>query len=256
MARAYDETVPGRCLWQSVRVLEAFVVGLAAARPLLICALIAVVARPNARVKAVVMALGAGVLIGSVSYELVDEALSSLDLWLVALMLFVGSATFLAGARWIEHSGGGRRKHPEGPDEDAQGKAIVLGSVLDGIPESVVLGLSVLQGGVSIPLFAGVALSNLPEGMASTSGLRSSGWSNARIVGMWVAVALVSGLACAAGYALLETDGGGVAQAFAAGALLTMVADTMLPDSYAIERTWTGGFVVTGFALAVALGAL
>jgi ZIP family zinc transporter len=73
---------------------------------------------------------------------------------------------------------------------------------------------------------------------------------------MWGSVVVASALACLAGYALLETDGGAVAQAFAAGALLTMVADTMLPDSYAIERTWTGGFVVAGFALAVALGAL
>ena len=77
-----------------------------------------------------------------------------------------------------------------------------------------------------------------------------------RIVSMWIAVVVASAISCGLGYALLETDGGGVAQAFAAGALLTMVADTMLPDSYAIERTWTGGFVVAGFALAVALGAL
>jgi len=163
---------------------------------------------------------------------------------------------FLIGARWIEGAGGGRRKNPAGHDEESQDKAIVLGSVLDGIPESVVLGLSVLQAGVSVPLFTGIALSNLPEGMASTAGLRRSGWSVARIVAMWSIVALVSGVACALGYLLLETEGGAVAQAFAAGALLTMVTDTMLPDSYSIERTWTGGLVVAGFALSVALGAL
>ena len=202
------------------------------------------------------MALGAGVLIGSVAYELVDEALASIPLWQVALALFVGSGAFLVGARLIERAGGGRRKHPEGPDDQTQGRAIVLGSVLDGIPESFVLGLTVLQGGVSIPLLAGVALSNLPEGMASTSGLHASGWSSRRIIGMWSAVVLVSALASGLGYAVLEADGGAIAEAFAAGALLTMVADTMLPDSYAVERTWTGGFVVAGFALAVALGAL
>jgi ZIP family zinc transporter len=73
---------------------------------------------------------------------------------------------------------------------------------------------------------------------------------------MWSAVVVVSAVASGLGYRLLETDGGGIAEAFAAGALLTMVADTMLPDSYAVERTWTGGFVVAGFALAVALGVL
>jgi len=237
-------------------MVEALIVGAAAAAALLLGALIALVSQPSPRIKAVVMALGAGVLIGSVSYELVDEALTALPLWQVALTLFVGSAVFLVGARWIERSGGGRRKHPEGPDDDTQGKAIVLGSILDGIPESVVLGLTVLQGSVSVPLLTGIALSNLPEGMASTSGLRASGWSVRRIVGMWSAVVAVSAIACALGYLLLEAYGGGLAQSFAAGALLTMVADTMLPDSYAIERTWTGGFVVAGFALSVALGAL
>jgi ZIP family zinc transporter len=235
---------------------EAFVIGAAASATLLLGAVIALVSRPSPRTQAVVMALGAGVLIGSVSYDLVDEALGSLLFWQVALWLFVGSATFLLGARWIERAGGGRRKHPEGPTEDTDAQAIVFGSILDGIPESVVLGLSTLQGSVSLPLLVGIALSNLPEGMASTSGLRSSGWSVGRIVGMWGSVVAASGLACLAGYALLETNGGAVAQSFAAGALLTMVCDTMLPDSYAVERTWTGGFVVAGFALSIALGAL
>lgn len=235
---------------------EALLVGAMAASTLFLGALIAVVFRPSARVGAVVMAVGAGVLIGSVAYELVDEALMTQSLWAVATALFVGSGTFLVGARLIERAGGGRRKHPEGPADQTRGLAIVLGSVLDGIPESFVLGLTVLQGAVSVPLLAGVALSNLPEGMASTSGLRASGWSTRRVLTMWGVVVIGSAASAGAGYALLETDGGALAQAFAAGALLTMVADTMLPDSYAVERTWTGGFVVAGFALAVALGAL
>jgi len=235
---------------------EAFLLGIAAAATLLLGAVIALVASPSARAKAIVMALGAGVLVGSVSFELVGEALAEIPLWQVAASLFLGSAVFLIGARWLETAGGGRRKHPEGHDEESQDKAIVLGSVLDGVPESVVLGLSLLQGSVSAPLLTGIALSNLPEGMASTAGLRRSGWSVARIVAMWSAVVVVSGTACALGYLLLETEGGAVAQAFAAGALLTMVTDTMLPDSYSVERTLTGGFVVAGFALSVALGAL
>jgi ZIP family zinc transporter len=240
----------------NVEQAGAFAVGAAASGALLVGALIALAARPGARTNAVVMALGAGVLLGSVSYDLVEEADSQLPFWQVAVMLFAGSAVFLIGARWIDRSGGHRRKHPEGHDEDSQGPAIVLGSVLDGIPESVVLGLSILQGAISWPLLAGVALSNLPEGMASTAGLRTSGWPVARIVGMWSAVVVVSGVACAAGYTLLETTGGAFAQAFAAGALLTMVTDTMLPGSYAVERTWTGGLVVAGFAFSVALSAL
>lgn len=237
-------------------MIEAFLIGVAAAATLLLGAIIALLIRPQPRTKAVVLALGAGVLIGSVSFELVDEALGTLPLWQTAAALLTGSAVFLLGARWIERRGGARRMHPEGHTSDTQGQAILLGSILDGVPESVVLGLSVLQGAVSVPLLVGVGLSNLPEGMASTSGLRDSGWSVRTIIGMWTSVALISGLSCALGYALLEVGGGGLAQAFAAGALLTMVADTMLPDAYSVERTWTGGFVVAGFAAAVALGAL
>lgn len=230
--------------------------GAAASSTLFLGALVAAIVRPSARVGAVVMALGAGVLIGSVSFELVDEALALLPLWQVALALFLGSATFLGGARAIERAGGGGRKHPDGPMDETQAEAIVLGSVLDGIPESFVLGFSVLQGSVSLSLLTGVVLSNLPEGMASTSGLHKAGWPTRRILAMWGLVVLGSALAAGLGHAVSDADSGGLAQAFAAGALLTMVADTMLPESYAVERTWTGGFVVAGFAAAVALGAL
>ena len=114
-----------------------------------------------------------------------------------------------------------------------------MGSALDGVPESFVLGLTVLQGGISVPLLVSVAISNLPEGMASLSGLRAAGWSLTRVVNMWIIVILVSALSAAAGYLLLDPVSGSLgpggqafAQAFAAGALLTMLADTVLPEAY------------------------
>ena len=135
---------------------------------------------------------------------------------------------------WPDEAAATARTH-EGAQADGNALAIVLGSVLDGVPESFVLGLTVLQGGVSVALLIGVMLSNLPEGMSSSSGLRIAGWARARVVRMWLVIVVVSGLSAALGYAVLDpTHGrtGAFAQAFAAGALLAMITDTMLPEAY------------------------
>jgi ZIP family zinc transporter len=135
----------------------------------------------------------------------------------------------------------------------------VFGSVLDGVPESFVLGLTVLQGGVSVPLLAGVLLSNLPEGLSSSSGLRIAGWSRARVVRMWLIVIAVAGVSAALGYVLLDPASGrsgAFAQGFAAGALLAMITDTMLPEAYDVEGTSTGALVAIGFAISLMLSAI
>jgi ZIP family zinc transporter len=240
-------------------VAEAFGWGALGAAALLIGALVAYLLSPSRRVIAVVMALGTGLLIGSVSYELVDDALEHQAVAWVALMVLVGAATFTVGDWLLERGGGGDRKDPTGAQTEGSPLAIVLGSVLDGIPESFVLGLTVLQGGVSVSLLAGVVLSNLPEGMSSSSGLKAAGWPQGRVVLMWSAVVLVSALAAAAGYALLDPAGGrtgALVQAFAAGALLAMLADTLLPEAYAVEGVFTGPLVVAGFAVSLALSAI
>lgn len=238
---------------------EAFGWGALGAAALLVGALVAYLLSPSRRVIAVVMALGTGLLIGSVSYELVDDALEHQAVAWVALMVLVGAATFTVGDWLLERGGGGDRKDPTGAQTEGSPLAIVLGSVLDGIPESFVLGLTVLQGGVSVSLLAGVVLSNLPEGMSSSSGLKAAGWPQGRVVLMWSAVVLVSALAAAAGYALLDPASGrtgALVQAFAAGALLAMLADTLLPEAYAVEGVLTGPLVVAGFAVSLALSAV
>jgi ZIP family zinc transporter len=126
--------------------------------------------------------------------------------------------------------------------------------VLDGIPESFVLGLTVLQGGVSVSLLAAVALSNLPEGMSSSSGLRAAHWPERRVLLMWSAVIVVSALSAALGYAVLDPahgTTGALVQAFAAGALLAL-----LPEAYEREGLLTGPLVVLGFAASLALSAV
>ncbi|GID98230.1 ZIP family metal transporter [Amorphoplanes digitatis] len=240
-------------------MFAAFVWGALGASALLIGALIAYRFAPGRRVIAIVMALGTGLLIGSVSFELIDEALKTQTVGWVGLLVLVGGAVFAAGDWLISRRGGGQRKDPSGKQEDGSPLAIVLGSVLDGIPESFVLGLTVLQGGVSVPLFAGVLLSNLPEGMSSSSGLKAAGWPRGRVVVMWLAVVAVSGLSAAAGYVLLDPASGhtgALVQAFAAGALLAMLADSLLPEAYGVEGVMTGPLVVAGFALSLGLSAI
>ena len=238
---------------------EAFGWGAVGASALLIGAVIAYQLSPSRRVIAVVMALGTGLLIGSVSFELVEEALKTQTVAWVALLVLVGAGAFTVGNWLLERRGGANRKDPEGAQAEGSPMAIVLGSVLDGIPESFVLGLTVLLGGVSVSLLAGVALSNLPEGMASSSGLKAAKWPRSRVMLMWSAVVLVSALSAAAGYLLLDPASGrtgALVQAFVAGALLAMLADTLLPEAYAVEGVLTGPLVVTGFAVSLALSAI
>src|SRR5215211_5251055 len=237
----------------------AFGWGALGAAALLVGALIAYQLAPSRQVIAVVMALGTGLLIGSVSFELIDEALKTRTVAWVALLVLVGAAVFTAGDWLLTRHGGGERKDTGGAQEDGSPLAIVLGSVLDGIPESFVLGLTVLQGGVSPSLLAGVMLSNLPEGMASSSGLKAAHWPQRRVVRMWSAVVVVSAVSAAAGYVLLDPAGGrtgALVQAFAAGALLAMLTDTMLPESYKVEGVLTGPLVVAGFAISLLLSAV
>jgi zinc transporter, ZIP family len=176
----------------------------------------------------------------------------------VALMVLLGAAVFSVGDWRLAARGGGDRKDPTGAQADGRALAIVLGSVLDGIPESFVLGLTVLQGGVSLALLVAVVLSNLPEGMSSSSGLKAAGWPRSRVMAMWSVVVLVSALASAAGYAMLDPASGGtgaLVEAFAGGALLAMLANSLLPEAYDVEGVVTGPLVVVGFAVSLALSA-
>jgi ZIP family zinc transporter len=132
---------------------------------------------------------------------------------------------------------------------------LVLGIILDGIPESVVIGLGILQGGtVSLAMLVAVFISNLPEAAASTAGTRSRDWSRMKIFLLWSAIALVCACASAAGYALLGDASNhllAVVQAFAGGAMLMMLANTMIPEAYEHAGKLAGVATVLGFAVAV-----
>jgi len=207
------------------------------------------------------MAFGAGVLISAVAYELVGQAAATVDRgYSVAAGLFAGCAVFYAGDAWIDRLGGDARKDPGGRQEAGSGLAIVLGIILDGIPESVVIGLGLLAGSTpSVAVIVAVFLSNLPEAAAATAGLSRSGWRTARLYALWGAVVLVSGLSSLAGYAFFGEASGDVLafmMAFAGGAILTMLADTMMPEAFEQGGRLVGVFTTLGFALAFAISAL
>jgi ZIP family zinc transporter len=212
------------------------------------------------RVLGLVMAFGSGVLISALAFELVEEAYNKAGGRGVVLGIFAGSAVFYFGDLAIDRMGGDRRKHSGGDQADGSALAITLGIVLDGIPESIVLGLTVLSGeGVSVAFLVAVALSNLPEAFAASAGLAKSGWRNSRILGLWLLVSVVSGLAAVVGYAVFDTASQGTLAfvlAFAGGAILTMLADTMMPEAFEHGGRLTGVVTTLGFTLAFAISAL
>jgi zinc transporter, ZIP family len=234
---------------------EALAWGLIAASSLVLGGILALRLPIGLRPLGLVMGFGAGVLISAVAYELVEDAFGTAGgSGAVALGLLAGAFTFYFGDLAIDRFGGEGRKSAEGGQEVGSALAIVLGTVLDGIPESIVLGLSLLGGGgVSVAMLAAVFLSNLPEALSSTVGLSKSGWGRREILGLWVVVTIVSGISALAGYAFF--DGAPVAtiafvQAFAGGALLTMLADTMMPEAFRYGGKQVGLVTTLGFALA------
>ena len=213
------------------------------------------------RLLGVVMAFGAGVLISAVAFELVLDAFEkSPGGGGIALGLLAGCATFFGGDALIDRLGGAARKRSSGQQASGSALAILLGIVLDGIPESIVLGLTVLEGGeVGVAFLAAVWLSNLPEAVAASTGLAAGGWARSRILGVWVVVMLVSGLAALAGYGLFDGASPSTlafVNAFAAGAILTMLADTMMPEAFEHGGKLVGIFTTFGFAVAFALTTL
>ena len=223
------------------------------ASSLLLGALVAFAVPIPRKVLGFILAFGAGVLISAVAYELVEEAVSVSAAWYaVAIGFPLGALVFFLGDVAIDlrlkgSSGGGG------------GLGIVLGAILDGIPESVVIGASLLTGeNASVAVIVAVFLSNIPESISASSDLLRGGWSRWKVLLLWVIVVAASTLAAGLGYVALEgASGSWIAgiQAFAAGAILTMLADEMIPEAFEYtEHNKTVGLALAfGFALSAAL---
>lgn len=245
--------------------LEAGAWGLLAGSALVLGALVAWILPVPQRVVASVMAFGAGVLISALSFDLMDEAERVGGLGPTVLGFVGGAAVYVAANVALARRGARHRKRSSGmmPSEQQQagsGTAIAVGALLDGIPESMVLGLSLLEGGsVSVAVLVAIFLSNLPEGLSSAAGMRESGRGARYVFGVWVGVALASGLAGLMGVVLLQGASGAVIAvitAVAAGAILTMVADTMIPEAFEKTQLYTGLIATLGFVVAFAIGRL
>jgi ZIP family zinc transporter len=233
-------------------MLEAAAWGLLASSSLILGALLVMVHTPSHRVLGLIMGFGAGVLVSAVSFELVEEAArTSNGAGGVAIGLFSGAVVFYVGDTLIARMSGG-----EGANGESKGSgalAIVLGTVLDGIPESAVLGLTLLRSGeIGVAMLVAVFVSNMPEAVAASTDLLESGWSKSRVLLLWTAVALVSTLSALAGYALLDGASSSVIAfmfAFAGGAILAMLSTSMVPEAYVLAGRAVGLAVTVGFAV-------
>ena len=236
--------------------------GLLAGSSLVIGALVGYFVNVPRRLVATVMAFGAGVLISAVSFELIADAHERAGLGptvrgaVAGALVYTGCNMLLArrGARHRKRSSG----QPAADGDDGSGTAIALGALLDGVPESIVIGASLLaaaggEAGVSTATVAAVFISNVPEGLSSAAGMKRARRSAGYVFGLWGAIALASGLAAVAGFALLGGAGAALLagiMAFAAGAMLAMIADTMIPEAFDDARLYTGLVTVLGFLIA------
>ncbi|WP_374311637.1 ZIP family metal transporter [Microbacterium sp.] len=216
------------------------------------------------RVVAGIMALGAGVLISTLAFELVEEAADDGGLVPTTVGFLAGAVLYIV-ADWLVS----RPKHPTAdlPANIAArragsrlaggtGVAIAIGALIDGIPESIVMGLSVLQGGISIPIVAAIAISNFPEGLGSTAALKRSGTSGRSIALLWSGIALVTVVAAVLGFVAFQSASPqliALITTIAAGGLLAMVCNTMIPEAFEEQRALTGLYATVGFLAAFLL---
>jgi ZIP family zinc transporter len=238
-------------------MLEAAFWGLVAGGALVLGAAAGLWLHPTQHVIGLIMAFGAGVLISALAFELTEEAFDIGGADAVAGGLGAGALTFFLGDLAIDARGGRDRKRSGGQQAGGSAPAIVLGAVLDGIPESAAIGLTLLEGGsVSGAVVAAVFLSNVPESLSAATGLSAAGHSQRWILALWTGVAVVSAFAAGAGYGMLgdaSADTVAFIQAFAAGAVLTMLADTMMPEAFDHGGRAAGLLTVLGFSLAFLL---
>ena len=239
--------------------------GLLAGGALVIGAAIGYFFKIPQRVVATVMAFGSGVLISALSFELMEEAYRRGGFGSTALGFIGGAAVFTVANIILAKQGAKHRKrsgeHQKEENKDSGGGlAIAVGALLDGIPESIVIGLSLIAGGsVSLVAVVAIFLSNLPEGLSSSAGMKKAGRSAVYIFGIWTSIALASGISAIVGYTVFSGFSENViaaTNAVAAGAILAMLVDTMIPEAFETAHNFAGLATVLGFLAAFALDKL
>ena len=229
--------------------------GLLAGGALLAGSIIAWFVRVPTRVVAAIMALGSGVLISALAFDLVLEAQAEGGFWPTAIGFAAGALVYVVANQFLDRSD---QRNPRGSGQDpGTGLGIALGALLDGIPESAVLGLSMVGGGgVSVPVLVAIVISNVPEGLSSTADLKRSGRSARYVFTLWIGIAVGSAIASLLGFVPLDGASGDVIAfitAMAAGAILAMICDTMIPEAFRSAHALTGLLVTAGFLLSYAV---
>ncbi len=233
--------------------------GLAAAS-LLLGAALALRWDLSERLTGAVMGFGSGALISSIAYELVPESQMHGVARGMGLAFAAGALVFFLADWAIDRKGGAERKKIKAKPGEGSGTAIFLGTLLDGVPESLILGMGLATGGaISVAFLTAVFVSNVPEGVAGTRSLVASGHSPRRVVGMWASLVVASAAAAALGYGIVQSvpaADGRYAKAFAAGAVLTMLSDVMMPEAFEHGGKIVGLLATLGFLTAAVLSVM
>ena len=223
--------------------------GALAGGALLVGALVAWFVRVPKRAVATVMAFGSGVLISALAFDLVEEAADQGGFWPAMSGFLAGAIVYVAANIALDRVDARKRRGSGG--SPGTGTGIAIGALLDGIPETAVLGLSMVAGGqLSIPVLLAIIISNIPEGLSSTADLKADKRSATYVFGLWIGIALACALSSLAGFALLQSASpGGTAfvTAIAAGAILAMICDTMIPEAFRDAKAFTGLIATIGF---------
>lgn len=249
-------------------MLKAALFGFIAGSALLIGAILGLYLHIGRRTLATIMAFGAGVLICTLSFDLMEDAYRRGGFDSVTIGFLTGAVLFVFGDWLVDRHGGHYRKgthssrhlarHPE--HGESSGMAIFIGALLDGIPESAIIGVGLLaEKNLGVTMLVAVFLSNLPEGVSGAYGMAETGRSKASIMYLWTATALVCALSSALGYRLLGNSPKDViafALAFAAGAILAMVTDTMIPEAFENEGKIAALATVAGFMVSFVVSRL
>jgi ZIP family zinc transporter len=246
--------------------LEAAFWGAVGGSALLVGALVGFFVRLPPRAIATIVAFGAGVLTAAISFELMEDAYERGGLAGTAVGFVLGALTFTGADYLLARSGARHRKRSGAAAAESMARAgssgtsLAIGSMLDNIPESVAIGLSLVGGaGVSVVTVIAVFLSNIPEALSSSAGMRGAGHSRRYVLGLWTLAVPVCALFAFAGYEVVaDWDGAATAAvtAFAAGAILAMIADTMIPEAFEVAHDFAGLVTAAGFLVAFALSRL